>query len=251
MNLGTMWRAMCASHHSTSRYASARPHVARPLGSHRPSRHSVGEVHSGCHLHRLMAHRLNPRVRTAPRLESLNRNCCLELIATVPVDRIGITIRTLPDILPVNFALVGEKIVFRIIPGMKLDAAAAGAVVEFEVDSYSPDGTSGWSVLVRGPCSEITDPAELAAMEAVRLRAWAFNEGIAQRLVCIEPSFVTGCRGVVSCTEDPDEKDASRGRDCQAVLNAVASVLNDSKEPGTRGPAGSGEDRLAPSIVNA
>ena len=132
------------------------------------------------------------------RLESLNRNCCPELIATVPVDRIGITIRTLPDILPVNFALVGEKIVFRIIPGTKLDAAAAGAVVEFEVDSYSPDGTSGWSVLVRGPCSEITDPAELAAMEAVRLRAWAF-----------------------------------------------------SKEPGTRGPAGSGEDRLAPSIVNA
>jgi len=58
------------------------------------------------------------------RLESLNRNCCPELIATVPIDRIGITIRTLPDILPVNFALVGEKIVFRIIPGTKLDAAA-------------------------------------------------------------------------------------------------------------------------------
>ena len=127
-------------------------------------------------------------------LESLSRNRCLELILTVPVGRIGLTIRTLPVILPVNFALVGEKIVFRTIPGTKLDAAAAGAVVAFEVDCYSPDGTSGWSVLVQGRCSEITDLAESAAMEAIPLRAWAFDEGVAQRLVCIETSLVTGRR---------------------------------------------------------
>ena len=126
-------------------------------------------------------------------LESLDRNRCLELMLNVPVGRMGVTIRALPVILPVNFALVGEKIVFRTIPGTKLDAAAAGAVVAFEVDSYSPDGTSGWSVLVQGPCFEITDPAELAAMKAIPLRAWALK-GVAQRLVCIETSFVTGRR---------------------------------------------------------
>ncbi len=124
-------------------------------------------------------------------LESLNRNACLELMPTVPVGRIGISITALPVILPVNFALVGEKIVFRTIPRTKLDAAAVGAVVAFEVDSYSPDGTSGWSVLVQGRCSKITDPAELAALEAIPWRAWAFNKGVAQRLVCIETSFVT------------------------------------------------------------
>lgn len=127
-------------------------------------------------------------------LESLNRTRCFELLSSVPVGRIGVSIRGLPVILPVNFALVGEAIVFRTIPGTKLDAAAARAVVAFEVDSYSPDGTSGWSVLVRGPCSEITDSAELAAVEAIPLRAWAFHEGVAQRLVRIETSFVTGRR---------------------------------------------------------
>lgn len=127
-------------------------------------------------------------------LETLNRSRCLELMLSEPVGRIGVSIRAVPVILPVNFALVREKIVFRTIPGTKLDAAAAGAVVAFEVDSYSPDGTSGWSVLVQGPCSEITDPADLAAMEAIPLRAWAFNEGVAQRLVRIETAFVSGRR---------------------------------------------------------
>ena len=127
-------------------------------------------------------------------LESLNRSRCLELMRDAPVGRVGVSITALPVILPVNFVLVREKIVFRTIPGTKLDAAAVGAVVAFEVDGYSPDGTSGWSVLVQGPCYEITDPAELAAMQAIPLRPWAFIEGVAQRFVCIETSLVTGRR---------------------------------------------------------
>ena len=96
--------------------------------------------------------------------------------------------------MPVNFVLVGESIVFRTIPGTKLDAAAANAVVAFQVDSYAPEGTSGWSVLVQGVCSEITDPADLLALADIRLRAWAFDVDVATKLVRIEPSFGSGRR---------------------------------------------------------
>jgi uncharacterized protein len=132
----------------------------------------------------------NQRVR----LETLDRGECLRLMATVPVGRIGVSIGALPAILPVNFSLVGTSIVIRTVPGTKLDAATSHAVVAFEVDSYAPDGASGWSVLVQGFCSEITDPGERASVAASRLRAWSFDEGVADRLVRIEASFVSGRR---------------------------------------------------------
>ena len=115
-------------------------------------------------------------------------------MATVPVGRIGVSVRALPVILPVNFVLVGESIVFRTIPGTKLDAATANAVVAFQVDSYAPDGTSGWSVLVQGVSSEITDPEDLLALADIPLRAWAFDDRIATRFVRIESSFISGRR---------------------------------------------------------
>jgi uncharacterized protein len=128
------------------------------------------------------------------RLETLARSECLDLMATVPVGRIGVTIGALPVILPVNFALVGGSIVIRTVPGTKLDAATRRAVVAFEVDSYAPDGSSGWSVLVQGFCGEVTDPAERAAMAESAPRAWAFDDGMASRFIRIETSFVNGRR---------------------------------------------------------
>jgi nitroimidazol reductase NimA-like FMN-containing flavoprotein (pyridoxamine 5'-phosphate oxidase superfamily) len=127
-------------------------------------------------------------------LETLERGECLRMLATVPVGRIGVSIGALPVILPVNFALVGPSIVFRTVPGTKLDAAAHHAVVAFEVDGWAPDGSSGWSVLVQGFCSEVTDAAERVALDAHPLRAWPFDDGVAGRYVRIEISFVSGRR---------------------------------------------------------
>jgi uncharacterized protein len=132
--------------------------------------------------------------RDLVKLETLDRGECLALMATIPVGRISVSIGALPVILPVNFVLMGASIVFRTVPGTKLDAATKRAVVAFEVDQYASDGSSGWSVLVQGVCSEITDPAELAKLDASLLRAWAFDDGAAQRFVRIEASFVNGRR---------------------------------------------------------
>jgi nitroimidazol reductase NimA-like FMN-containing flavoprotein (pyridoxamine 5'-phosphate oxidase superfamily) len=127
-------------------------------------------------------------------LEVLDRAECLRLLETVPVGRLAVTIGALPAILPVNFAIVGDRIVVRTVPGTKLDAATMHAVVAFEADSYAPDGSSGWSVMVQGLCSEVVEPAELTALGASPLRAWAFDEGAATRFVRIDLSFVSGRR---------------------------------------------------------
>jgi len=127
-------------------------------------------------------------------MEELNRAQCLELMATMPVGRIGVSVRALPVIVPVNFVVVGENIVFRTNPATKQGAAAANAVVAFEVNSYAPDGTSGWSVLVQGISSEITDRQELRALADIPLWAWALDDRIATRLGCIESTFISGRR---------------------------------------------------------
>jgi nitroimidazol reductase NimA-like FMN-containing flavoprotein (pyridoxamine 5'-phosphate oxidase superfamily) len=127
-------------------------------------------------------------------METLDRTECLKLLATVPVGRIGVSDGGLPAILPVNFVLTGPYIVIRTVPGIKLDAAVRRAVVAFEADQYAPDGSSGWSVLVQGVCSEVTDAAERAALCGSAPRPWAFDEEMADHFVRIELSFVNGRR---------------------------------------------------------
>ena len=56
----------------------------------------------------------------------------------------------------VNYRLIDGCIIFRSSPGSKL-AAAARAVVAFEVDDYSVADRSGWSVLVVGASEIVHD----------------------------------------------------------------------------------------------
>lgn len=95
-----------------------------------------------------------------PTTEILSAEECVTLLHQVPVGRIGITVDALPVILPVNYSVVDDAIMFRTIPGSKLAAASASTVVAFEVDSHGDDGCSGWSVLVQGMAREVTDPLE-------------------------------------------------------------------------------------------
>ena len=96
-----------------------------------------------------------------PAMEMLSDDECIDLLRQVPVGRIAVTVDALPVIIPINFAVVDGAVVFRTPPGTKLAAATASAVVAFEVDSYEADGRTGWSVMVQGMASEVTDPASL------------------------------------------------------------------------------------------
>lgn len=127
-------------------------------------------------------------------LQEMSRDECLARLATVSVGRLGVSIHALPAIIPVNFVLHDEAVVFRSVPGSKLEAATTDAVVAFEADDHADDGTWGWSVLVQGVAEEVADPTQLAALRGLHLSAWAFPAGEAHRYLRIETEIVRGRR---------------------------------------------------------
>ncbi|MFE9646246.1 pyridoxamine 5'-phosphate oxidase family protein [Streptomyces sp. NPDC006365] len=121
----------------------------------------------------------------------LERQECLRLMATVPVGRIVYTRRALPAVLPVNFGLDGDgTVLLRTSATSELVRAIDGAVVAFETDDVDADRHSGWSVVVTGTATVVTDPAEHERLARTGPDSWV----PAQRelFVRIEPELVTG-----------------------------------------------------------
>jgi nitroimidazol reductase NimA-like FMN-containing flavoprotein (pyridoxamine 5'-phosphate oxidase superfamily) len=106
-------------------------------------------------------------------LDVLSREECLDLLRRSRIGRVGLSVDALPAVLPVNFAVVGEDVVFRTNSGAKLDAALANNVVAFEADGIDPTYHTGWSVLVQGMAREIIEPEQVEKVRKAPLRAWA------------------------------------------------------------------------------
>jgi uncharacterized protein len=117
---------------------------------------------------------------------------CLQLLARVHFGRVGFVVDGEPIVLPVNYAFDSGTVLFRSTAGSKLDAAQAGARMAFEIDATDPLYQGGWSVLVRGPAAVVTDPEELARLEAVHLRPWW--PGSWDRWIRIVPEVISGRR---------------------------------------------------------
>ena len=99
-------------------------------------------------------------------LEVLDRATCLELLAHHGfVGRLGFVVDGRPIILPVNYIVDGDSVVFCTASGTKLNTIRGGANVAFEVDDSVPLHHSGWSVLVQGHADLVTDPADLTPGE--------------------------------------------------------------------------------------
>jgi hypothetical protein len=106
-------------------------------------------------------------------LEAISDDECRDLLAIVQIGRVVLSIDALPAALPVNYWLIDDAIVFRSTPGTKLTAALNHTVVGFEVDEIDPATRSGWSVLVVGTSTVVSDPAEIARLDQAGLRSWA------------------------------------------------------------------------------
>lgn len=89
----------------------------------------------------------------------LERDECLLLLATHRLGRVAVSLGALPTVLPVNFRLVGDRIVFRAAVDPRLEAAMRDAVVAFEVDEIDEIDHTGWSVVVTGIARAVSDPA--------------------------------------------------------------------------------------------
>jgi nitroimidazol reductase NimA-like FMN-containing flavoprotein (pyridoxamine 5'-phosphate oxidase superfamily) len=125
-------------------------------------------------------------------LEVLTERECRDLLRQAAVGRLGLSADSLPVILPVNFVVDGESVVFRTGAGLKLSAATAGDVACLEVDDIDAIGHGGWSVLVTGRLREITDPDELEAAQELPLAPWWHR--VDQRYVRLSMDLLSGRR---------------------------------------------------------
>ena len=121
-------------------------------------------------------------------LEDLTREECLQLLASQSVGRVAVpTPDGSPLVVPVNYVLDGEVVVFRSDPGSKLFALRQHPI-SFQIDAVDPFRRAGWSVLVQGVAYEAT-PLEV---EHLTVEPWA--GGDKQHWVRLVPLVVTGRR---------------------------------------------------------
>jgi nitroimidazol reductase NimA-like FMN-containing flavoprotein (pyridoxamine 5'-phosphate oxidase superfamily) len=126
----------------------------------------------------------------------LSRDECLELLATVRIGRVAVTLDGVPHVVPVNFALLDGDVVFRSGAGTKLHAALDGRPVSFEVDRLDEETRTGWSVLVSGRSAPVSDPEALERVERLDLEAW--DPGTKDAVVRVRAELVTGRRIVAA-----------------------------------------------------
>jgi nitroimidazol reductase NimA-like FMN-containing flavoprotein (pyridoxamine 5'-phosphate oxidase superfamily) len=130
-------------------------------------------------------------MRTYEDREVLPRGECIRLLAEVGIGRVGLSVDSLPVILPVNYVLDGARLVFRTGEGSKFEAATRNAVVCIEIDHIEPRWQSGWSVLVTGQAHHVPD-GELSEAARDLLVPWSLTAG--DHYVAVPLDIVTGRR---------------------------------------------------------
>ena len=107
-------------------------------------------------------------------VETLDRQACLALLPTVAIGRVAwASANGIVVVLPVNFVLDGETIVFSTGPGDKLTAVRDGRQVSFEADDVERAVHTGWSVLVTGTAEVVEDREQAHRIEQLHLETWA------------------------------------------------------------------------------
>jgi len=87
-------------------------------------------------------------------LEELSTQECFDLLASGRVGRLVYVDEQGPVAIPVNYAMAGTDIVFRVEQGTKR-LALEQPLVAFEVDHIDEEARSAWSVIVRGAAHEV------------------------------------------------------------------------------------------------
>ncbi|MGQ4380001.1 pyridoxamine 5'-phosphate oxidase family protein [Streptomyces sp. SAS_267] len=121
----------------------------------------------------------------------LDRQECLRLLAKVPVGRVVYTRQALPAVLPVNFCLDrDDSVLLRTSSHTELLRAIDGVVVAFEADEFDAETRSGWSVVVTGRATVVTDPAEHERLTEAGPTSWMPTRSTV--FVRIESEMVNG-----------------------------------------------------------
>ena len=126
-------------------------------------------------------------------IELIDRDECVRLLHGDVIGRLAVNDGHAPTILPVNYRMDGDCVVFRSDAGMKLDAGAR-APVSFEIDQFDREHHGGWSVVVSGHLEEVDayDSETLERVRALGVTSWAAGER--SHWMRLVPSRITGRR---------------------------------------------------------
>lgn len=124
-------------------------------------------------------------------LIALDPSRCIELLADAPWVRIGFVVDGAPTVLPINAVLHEDAIYFRTASGSKLGTAAATGHVAIEADGGDESARVGWSVVVHGQASIVTDAELEATLLGLPFEPWALPDS-QQFWVRVEVTSVTG-----------------------------------------------------------
>lgn len=117
---------------------------------------------------------------------------CLTRLGEAPVGRLAFPLDGEIAVLPVNHVLRGMDVCFRTSGGSKIQAAVDGDAVSFQVDDWDPVARSGWSVLVHGTASVVTDEDVVTALAASARPSWVHLDPRSTRWVRVSTRQVTG-----------------------------------------------------------
>ncbi len=128
-------------------------------------------------------------------MQTLSKQECLGLLASVPIGRVALTLSALPVIFPVNYTLDGDSVVFGAMTGSNLSRATYGAIAAFQADSYDLADRSGWSVMAVGEVLHLSDAETLGRLEleGELPEPWAIGQS-AEQYFQIDLSGVSGHR---------------------------------------------------------
>ena len=125
-------------------------------------------------------------------MEDLAESACLELLRDHHFGRVAFVEQAdgAPVIMPVNYLMHREAVVFRTDPNSKLGRAVRSTTAAFEIDGIDERERTGWSVVVAGQAEEVVDRNELDELRQTPLLPWA--PGDRSQYVRIKPELVTG-----------------------------------------------------------
>jgi nitroimidazol reductase NimA-like FMN-containing flavoprotein (pyridoxamine 5'-phosphate oxidase superfamily) len=129
--------------------------------------------------------------RSERTFEALGREQCLDLLESNHLGRVAWQAADLPQILPVTYATHQGSVYFRTTPDGILSELAQPTRVALEVDELDQQTRSGWSIVLQGRTSAVSEPDALADLWAAdSLVPWA--GGNRTLFICIRPDRISG-----------------------------------------------------------
>ena len=98
---------------------------------------------------------------SSDRITAMTHDECVELLAANHFGRVAVNDDDGPIVLPVNYLLDGDAVIFRSSSGTKVEAAEREAAASFEIDAVDERTRTGWSVIARGTLTEVQDRDEI------------------------------------------------------------------------------------------